>query len=152
MGIPVAGLVYALFCPVSDKYFHPFSHLFHHRSFYGPVGRFIGAGEISLGAAALRLLLLLPFVVAVFYRGSGNGLLRWRAVAAGMYWPLLIPTLFIIGNSGYAIIFALPLLPIHVLVAIVVCISVNRSGPNSGRWQWLGVASGFILWALADWL
>jgi hypothetical protein len=150
--VPLAGLMYALFCPVSQRYFHPFSHLLPYRDFHGPVTRMLGVGNISLGATFLRLLLLLPFAVALFYRGQPTGALRWQAVAAGMYWPLLISTLIIIGDSGYAVLWTWTLLPIHIFVAILACISVNRSGPNLGRWAWLGVVSGFALWLLSDWL
>jgi len=151
--IPIAGFLYALCCPLSDKYNHPFHHLLpYYWYLHGTVGRFLTGDGFFAGTAFLRLLFLTLFAAAFFIRALPDRTLRWRAVVAGVYWPLLISTVILVANSGYAIIWSWILVPTHVFVAIAALVVVNRAGPHLGRWIWLGVISGFGVWALSVWL
>lgn len=149
--IPIAGFLYALFCPVSEKYFQPFRHLLPW-DFDGRFARFLTPNGFFAGTLFLRLLFLIPLVLAfaVSLRGPHHRVLRWRAISAGMYWPLLISTIIAVANSGYALLWSWILLPVHVFVAIIACVVVNKLGPSQGRWVWLGTLSGLAFWILAS--
>jgi hypothetical protein len=138
--VPAFGLLYALVCTVSEKYFHPFQRMFHYKSIYG----------VSVGAIFFRLLLIAPFVIALIPRRSSR---TWNArfygVSAGMSWPLLISTLNLIANSNYAIIWTWVLGVFHIYIAVLATSAVCR-GEKMARWCWLGVLYGLGLWFVAS--
>lgn len=147
--IPLCGLIYALRCPVSEKYYHPFARLTHRLVWDGPVAQFLSPNGIAAGALLLRGLLLVPFVAALAVRTPQVRQVRWYAVAAGMYWPLIIPSIIIVSNSSYGIIVAWMIVPIHIGVAIAATVAANHQAKHLGRWVWLGVLAGFSLFWLS---
>ena len=146
--VPVIGIIYAAFAPVSDKYFFPFHHLNH--VFDGRIASFFVPNGFRAGTLVFRLLLGTAFLFAIVIRSDRQQ--RWHAFAAGMYWPLLVSTVMLIGQSGYAIIWAWIFLPIHVIVAFVVCSAAARSARRADRFVALGILYGTILWLLSLWL
>jgi hypothetical protein len=137
--VPVIGLSFTLFCPISEKYFYPFQPLFHYRHIYG----------IPVGELFFRLLLLAPFVFAlILHRRSQNPDVRIYSIAAGMYWPMLISTIIIVSNSGYAITWTWVLPIIHIVVAVHATAAVCRA--TKARWCWLGVLYGLGAWLISS--
>jgi hypothetical protein len=137
--MPIVGLLFTLVCPISQKYFYPFRRLFH----YGHIF------HISTGEIFFRVLLLAPFVYPLVVRRKPQPPdVRAYAVAAGMYWPMLLSTIIVVANSGYAIIWTWVLPIVHAIVAVRATVAVSRF--TKARWCWLGVLYGLVAWFISS--